>query len=428
MKKCPKCGQLLEDNQLFCSQCGTRVIVKKRCASCGAELEDDLNFCPLCGQKIQKIRYCTQCGTKAEGDMAYCSSCGAKLDEKPSTPFPMVSRPSGTVHAERVAAWPEPVSPKVPQSSLFAKIHKMENIREKLRHGVRQSMEGFLKKIRKNKLDLKKLRIPLIAAAAVAVLVIVFCSVLKSSGSHMETPNMKVEAVCVDESYRGEDESLRPLYLYYTLTATDEDLKIDSKYMTLTLDDGSEYESQVLTHINKCQEKYYYSGNIENVYFGENRAVSATFMVPVARLEQAKSFTLTDDQIPGVEKIRVKLKDIQYLDGDEAVCKAVDPDGYEHNMYLREDADEELRTAVQSNLTGRYWIVSIGNGAGSCTITFVSESDFTMELLGRTNEGTYSVRNGYLYCTYDGGTTYPLQIPYTIDENGKVSLTFSDVI
>ena len=66
MKECINCKTQLEDDELFCHECGTKQelnetesqaevkedIPLKKCPQCGKEIEDDSDFCPYCGSKI----------------------------------------------------------------------------------------------------------------------------------------------------------------------------------------------------------------------------------------------------------------------------------------------------------------------------------------------------------------------------------------
>ena len=53
-KICPNCNYQAENEELFCSKCGTKLEpfpIKKRCESCGSELKPDTEFCSQCGLK-----------------------------------------------------------------------------------------------------------------------------------------------------------------------------------------------------------------------------------------------------------------------------------------------------------------------------------------------------------------------------------------
>lgn len=48
--KCPNCGNSV--NGKFCSECGTKMEVKKYCPNCGKEVNPDSKFCMDCGTKL----------------------------------------------------------------------------------------------------------------------------------------------------------------------------------------------------------------------------------------------------------------------------------------------------------------------------------------------------------------------------------------
>ena len=55
MKQCTNCGVELEDNALFCGECGTKQTEQKRfCENCGVELQAGEALCPECGTPAGK--------------------------------------------------------------------------------------------------------------------------------------------------------------------------------------------------------------------------------------------------------------------------------------------------------------------------------------------------------------------------------------
>ena len=72
MKECIKCKAQLEDDELFCHECGTKQEIEevnakdeevqesggKKCIHCGETIEDDSMFCPFCGkpQDVEDVK------------------------------------------------------------------------------------------------------------------------------------------------------------------------------------------------------------------------------------------------------------------------------------------------------------------------------------------------------------------------------------
>lgn len=62
--KCTNCGVQLTSDDLFCPNCGAKVIKDRRCPECGALLREDTNFCHRCGRKIEEKKNSPQAGSR----------------------------------------------------------------------------------------------------------------------------------------------------------------------------------------------------------------------------------------------------------------------------------------------------------------------------------------------------------------------------
>lgn len=388
MKKCPKCGRLSDARFSFCNQCGTR---------------------------LPDTQYCGRCGAETAPCMRFCTCCGAALEDSDS------------------------VKPKKGRSAAAAKLRQSvshtasacKDTAKRLTHSARDATAQTAQKgkatVRHVQPAARKRYALFGGAACVVILAAVLLLTLSGRNTLCTaTQTLNVDGVYVDTAFESSDGKM-PIYIFLAVKATEDDISLYSKNVTLTFDDGSSYDSEFFSALNAHQEKYYYSDYVKHLYGGETGYLVLTVRVPMSRLDAAKSFTIEAQQVPDIEKLRIGTKDIVRLEGDEAICSQADPEGYAHNMTLREPAGEERAKAVEENLTGRYWIVSIANDTGTCRVSFEENRTFGVTLLGVTNSGTYDIREGYLYCSYDGHT-YPLQIPYTLDEYGKVDLTFTNVL
>lgn len=54
-EKCPKCGNPIAENDIFCGNCGTKIEKQKglRCSNCGQPVNEGDTFCGNCGAKIR---------------------------------------------------------------------------------------------------------------------------------------------------------------------------------------------------------------------------------------------------------------------------------------------------------------------------------------------------------------------------------------
>ena len=57
MRKCSNCGAPMDDDAIFCTECGTKAEAQgKVCPNCGAKVDDDSLFCTECGTKLDVLQ------------------------------------------------------------------------------------------------------------------------------------------------------------------------------------------------------------------------------------------------------------------------------------------------------------------------------------------------------------------------------------
>ena len=76
MKKCSKCGTQMDDDFMFCPNCGYEYDKKNICPHCNKEVKDDNRFCPYCGGKIKEDKICPNCGKANDSENNFCDVCG----------------------------------------------------------------------------------------------------------------------------------------------------------------------------------------------------------------------------------------------------------------------------------------------------------------------------------------------------------------
>ena len=92
MKECPNCHAQIEDDSLFCTECGKSFTVAKTCPYCGAPMKEGDVFCQNCG-KMPDVEQgekevgiatnnCPHCGASMNKGDVFCQNCGKKPDEE----------------------------------------------------------------------------------------------------------------------------------------------------------------------------------------------------------------------------------------------------------------------------------------------------------------------------------------------------------
>ena len=102
MKTCPYCNSQMDDDNLFCENCGKKYPQGKICPQCGVELNENDLFCQNCGTKVELTtpsssepsssieevlqKKCPNCGTIITDNCLFCENCGTKLHGEISKP------------------------------------------------------------------------------------------------------------------------------------------------------------------------------------------------------------------------------------------------------------------------------------------------------------------------------------------------------
>ena len=230
-----------------------------------------------------------------------------------------------------------------------------------------------------------------------------------------------VNGFFVDDSYKDEDgQPLKLVYMFYTMTAESSNLQIDSKYTKMYIG-GNMYESDHFASVAAAcayTRNYRYTSYIQDVYVGDSVNIVATFYIPEGDLEGGKTVTLEDTQIPGAETLSFTTDEFLHFGTPEEIAMFADPEGYEQTIYLWSDADNERTQEVRSHLNGYTWNFYVNNLAYE--LSFWANNNFSVRTAFTNQTGTYTVQNGYVFCTYPD-TGYTIKIPYELN-NGDFDL------
>ena len=88
MKKCPYCGAQMNDDSLFCTECGKQIPQGSVCPHCGASVNEGDAFCQSCGKRIDEpsaevsekaMEKCPYCGALVNDGDVFCENCGRNL-------------------------------------------------------------------------------------------------------------------------------------------------------------------------------------------------------------------------------------------------------------------------------------------------------------------------------------------------------------
>lgn len=241
----------------------------------------------------------------------------------------------------------------------------------------------------------------------------------------MKSEHIKIDGVYVDESF--EDSNLSLVYLFYTLDASDENLKVASSSLTLKVNDKNTYESVVAKEFIPRYTDYYYSSFLEEIYVGNTFKMSSTFKVAKGDLKDSKKIKLVSSSIEGIDEIEFTTDDIKSMADIGAISKDLDKTVYEkryndeQNILAVADATE---TAKFQNLANGYvweFYVTVGTQLVKYEIEFSSPNNFSVSnTYGISNSGTYEVRKGAIILNYQTGLSNTIYYDYS---SGDVTFT-----
>lgn len=87
---CECCGEQVDEDDLYCNNCGAKMPVKllpgmELCPHCNKAVRAGIRFCTNCGKPMQeeekpKVKECPSCGFTTEDlDMVFCEKCNRRL-------------------------------------------------------------------------------------------------------------------------------------------------------------------------------------------------------------------------------------------------------------------------------------------------------------------------------------------------------------
>lgn len=248
-----------------------------------------------------------------------------------------------------------------------------------------------------------------------------------------ETDEIKIDGLLVDESYKDKDSSSNKLlYMYYTIKSPESNIKVAAKGTEMTINGGNTYKSERITvnaEANEFTRNYYFSDYYKNVNVGEELKVMESFLIPAAELEKGKSIAFSNigyAELKTESSLAMDTDSVQFFKNGRELAKKVDPEGYKSEVAKRKKASDSKVKKVRGYLNGYYYTFYVDNL--SYKIEFSSPNKFTITSgIGGakiSNNGTYDVREGYIYMNFKGmDEKNTKKVPYEI-KNGDIDPDF----
>lgn len=278
----------------------------------------------------------------------------------------------------------------------------------------------------------------------------------EESGEVISTDYMEVLGLSVDQSYKDTDgKPLSLVFLLFKLSTNDQNLKINSNFIRMTINGVNTYTSehlQAAKNTTKYMPNFLYTSYITDVYIGESVNVIATFRIPEADLAPGRSITISDDRIPDAEKIRLSTDMINFCYSSKMIAQKYDKEGYKTEddlriasaelyctsigstsvyidaegclvanceggqcYYPREQVTDDIKTIWKCYVNNTEYVVSFWNECGYQGPKHTEWHAFSVKSsLGTENGGKFEVKKGYIICKYDSNGAV-IEIPYTFD-------------
>ncbi|MBQ4556222.1 MAG: hypothetical protein IJA60_01060 [Clostridia bacterium] len=238
-----------------------------------------------------------------------------------------------------------------------------------------------------------------------------------------ETENLKLDGIYVDSATVVEEGTpLRMVYVFFTLKPQNANMKMDSKYTKMTIGESNVYDSDFYKGSCDYMPNYYYASFIEDVYVGTEAKLALTFKIPEGDLKGGKTITFSDSDFP-VKDLKLTTDEVIFCENVEKIAEAADPEGYADMTYKFAPADDATVQKVKNSINGYYFTfyVSAGTQVMKTEIHFNAPNKFEVKSQFGSNSGTYDVRNGYIFCTYNSNNN-TVEIPYEFKDDGGIRL------
>lgn len=250
--------------------------------------------------------------------------------------------------------------------------------------------------------------------------------------SVMSNSNINVDGIYLNNDYES-DEGLKQVIVFYTVTATDENLRVTSLLLYLNIG-KNEYSADYNEDTPELTQ-YYYGNVVKDLYTGNSQKVAAIYEVSGGDLVSGNEITFVNKNSYNITNdLKIYVDDIKEMDNLTDISLDVDKDYAtdKYNEYLAnmEDADEATVSQVQNDINGYYFEFKgyIGTNYVKYNLEFSDPNNFevTMTMSGNsvTFSGTYTVKKGFIALTYshDTDSSNIIYMKYSY-EDGEIHAT-----